>query len=272
MFASAQLNRRMDEAASSPVSVLSDGPITMIRMQDPARRNALGTAMLGALIGAFEQLPQNTRAVILAAGRQDRVWCAGFDIGALAPGRDPLERGGQLQRLFRRVADCPAPVLAMLHGSAWGGGTDLALRCDILIGDETCSLAFTPARLGLPYDSEGLLNALLRAGPGLAAEMFATADPVPAERAFRAGLLNHLVPEAELESFTIAMAQRIAENAPASVASAKRQLRALAESLPLPPALAQALAEGRRAALESADYAEGLAAFAAKRKPRFQGI
>jgi methylmalonyl-CoA decarboxylase len=254
-----------------PVVVTHDGPITTIRMQDPARRNALSAGMLAALTAAFDRLPTAARTVVLGAGPADKVWCAGFDIGALAPRVDPLARDGALQRLFERIADCPAPVIAMLHGSAWGGGTDLALRCDILIGDPTCSLAFTPAKLGLPYDGEGLLNALLRAGPGLAMEMFATADPVSAERAYRAGMLNHLVAEAELEGFTLAMARKIAENAPLSVASAKRQLRALAQALPLSPALAQELAESRRAALESADYAEGLAAFAEKRRPQFGG-
>jgi len=261
----------MDQGAATPVAVIHEGPLTTIRMRDPARRNALSAAMLDGLTAAFDHLPPETRAVILRTGAADKVWCAGFDIGALAPGRDPLARDGQLQALFRRLGECPAPIIAMLHGSAWGGGTDLALRCDILIGDPSCSLAFTPAKLGLPYDSEGLLNAMLRAGPALALEMFATADPVPAERAFRAGVLNHLVPEAELEAFTLAMARRIAENAPLSVASAKQQLRALASALPLPPALAQGLQERRRLALESADYAEGLAAFAEKRKPRFSG-
>ena len=207
----------------------------------------------------------------MRAAPSDTVWCAGFDIAALAPGVDPLARDGQLHALFGRVRDCPCPVIGMLHGSAWGGGTDLALRCDILIGDPTASLAFTPARLGLPYDSEGLLNALLRAGSGLAMEMFATADPVPAERALRCGLLNHLVPEAELEAFTLAMARRIAANAPLSVSSAKQQLRALASAMPLPPALAQRLHEGRHLALNSRDYAEGLAAFAARRPAQFAG-
>jgi len=261
----------MDSSAPAPVAVTQDGPVVAIRMQDPARRNALSASMLDGLIGAFDSLPRTTRAVILRAGTSDKVWCAGFDIAALAPGVDPLARDGQLHALFRRVRDCPCPVIGMLHGSAWGGGTDLALRCDILIGDPTASLAFTPARLGLPYDSEGLLNALLRAGPGLAMEMFATADPVPAERALRCGLLNHLVPEAELESATLSMAHRIAANAPLSVASAKQHLRAFASAMPLPPALAQRLHESRHAALMSADYAEGLAAFAEKRPPRFAG-
>ena len=254
------------------VSVSVDRCVATIRMQDPAKRNALGGAMLDGLIAAFAGLAgQDVRAVVLRAGPDDRVWCAGFDIGALAPGVDPLAQDGKLQTLFRHVRDCPAPVIAMLHGTAWGGGTDLALRCDIAIGDPTCSLAFTPARLGLPYDPDGLLNVLLRAGLNVAMEMFATADPVPAERALQLRLLNHLVPEAELEGFTLAMAHHIAEHAPRSIASAKQQLRALAEAIPLPSAAMQRLHEGRRRALDSEDYREGLAAFGERRTPTFSG-
>lgn len=250
---------------------VEDGVAT-VTMHDPARRNALGPAMLAGLCAAFEGLRgRDVRAVVLRAGAGASVWCAGFDIGELAPGADPLRHDGPLQALFRHVRDCPAPVIAMLHGSAWGGGTDLALRCDILVADPGCTLAFTPARLGLPYDPDGLLNVLLRAGPNLALEMFATAAPVPAERAFAAGLLNHLVPEAELEGFTREMARRIAANAPLSVASAKQQLRALAAAVSLTPEAALALHAGRRRALDSEDYAEGLAAFRARRAPVFRG-
>lgn len=256
---------------STPVSFVIDGPIAILQMQDADRRNALGADMLDGLIAAFGSLPGEVRAVILRAAPNDKVWCAGFDIGALAPGIDPLAPDGKLHALFRCVAECRAPVIAMLHGTAWGGGTDLALRCDILIGDPSCGFAFTPARLGLPYDSPGLLNAMLRCGPALAMEMFATADPVPADTALRVGLLNHLVPEPELEEFTLAMARRIAGNAPLSVASAKQQLRALAAAMPLPPGIVQRIDAGRRAALESDDFAEGLVAFAAKRRPSFTG-
>lgn len=144
-------------------------------MQDPAKRNALGGTMLDGLTRAFRGFAgQDIRAVVLRAQPEDRVWCAGFDIGDLAPDFDPLAQDGPLQGLFRAIAECPAPVIAMLHGSAWGGGTDLALRCDIAVADPTCTLAFTPARLGLPYDPDGLLNVMLRGGLHVAMEMFAT--------------------------------------------------------------------------------------------------
>lgn len=255
---------------SGMVGTVWDGDVAVITMNDPPRRNALGRNMLLGLTRAFGEAT-SARAVVLRSAAGSTVWCAGFDINDLAPGVDPLAQGGALQGLFRAVAECPAPVIALLDGTAWGGGADLALRCDIAVATETASLAFTPARLGLPYDPEGLLNVLLRGGLGIAVEMFATGETIGAERALAAGLVNHVVPASEIEAFTMAMARRIAGNAPLSVASAKRQLRALQAALPLPVAQVQALLEERQAALASEDFAEGLAAFRGKRRPVFRG-
>lgn len=258
--------------SASLVHVGHDGAVCTLTMDDPGKRNALSVPMLAQLSQAFDSLHgRDVRAVVLRARPDARVWCAGFDIGALSPGFDPLAQDGPLQGLFRRVRECPAPVIAMLHGSAWGGGTDLALRCDMAVGDPTASLAFTPARLGLPYDLDGLLHVMLRAGLHVAMEMFSTAEPVGAERALQLRLLNHLVPEDGLEAFTAALAQRIAANAPLSVQSAKQQLRALGAAVPLPAAAMQALMEGRRRALDSADYRDGLQAFHDRRTPAFNG-
>lgn len=254
------------------LSVMSEAGIATFTMRDGARRNALSTAMLTELIEAFEAISSSTRAVILQAAENFPVWCAGFDIRALSPGYDPLAREGQLQTLFGRIAGCRVPVIAMVRGSTWGGGTDLALRCDLVIADTSSQFAFTPARIGLPYDAEGLLNVLLRTGPAVAMEMFATAEPIAAERALAVGLINHLVAPALLETFTTQLVQKIKANAPLSVASAKHHLRALATALPIPAALAQTLAEGRARALGSSDYVEGLSAFASKRTPEFKGF
>lgn len=258
----------MDE--QSPVQVAFDGQVAHVTMHDPRRRNALGSAMLARLTATFRSFErQDVRAVVLRTTADASVWCAGFDIGDLAPGIDPLAPDGPLQALFRCVDDCRAPVIAMLHGSAWGGGTDLALRCDIAVADPTCTLAFTPARLGLPYDTGGLRNVMLRGGLHVAMEMFSTADPIPAERALALRLLNHVVPVAELEPFTTALAARIAANAPLTVASAKQQLRALAHAMPIPPEVMLAIDAGRRSALHSDDYRDGLAAFRARQAPVF---
>ena len=256
----------------SPVTLTFEREVATVTMNDPARRNALGKAMLAGLTDAFAEVAAvRSRAVILRAAPGNPVWCAGFDIGDLAPGIDPLAQDGPLKTVFGAVADCAAPVIAMLDGTAWGGGTDLALRCDIAIASPACTLAFTPARLGLPYDPDGLLNVMLRGGMALAMEMFATGDAMPAIRALAAGLVNHVVPGDEIEAFTAAMARRIADNAPLSVRSAKQQLRALNAAMPLPPAVLQRLLNTRQAALSSEDFAEGLAAFRAKRRPIFRG-
>lgn len=253
------------------LSVASENGISTLTMHDAARRNALGADMLDGLISAFDAMTPDIRAVILRAGHDQPVWCAGFDIHALTPGYDPLARDGQLQALFSRIAHCPAPVLAMVRGSTWGGGTDLALRCDMVVADTSSRFAFTPARLGLPYDAEGLLNVLLRTGPAVALEMFATAEPILAERALAVGLINHLIEPEALEQFTMQIAHTISANAPLSVSSAKMHLRALATALSFTSPVAQSLAESRARALGSQDYAEGLSSFAAKRRPHFKG-
>ncbi|MGI4757653.1 MAG: enoyl-CoA hydratase-related protein [Janthinobacterium lividum] len=245
--------------------------VSSLFMHDAARRNALSEDMLNGMIEFFDARSLDTRVIILRANNDQPVWCSGFDIRALTPGFDPLARDGLLQTLFSRIATCPVPVIAMVRGSTWGGGTDLALRCDMVIADKSSQFAFTPARLGLPYDAEGLLNVLLRVGPATALEMFATAEPILAERALATGLINHLIAPEHLERFTDEFAARIVANAPLSVSSAKQHLRALATALSFPASVAQALAESRNRALLSDDYAEGLASFASKRRPVFKG-
>ena len=105
----------------------------------------------------------------------------------------------------------------------------------------------------------------------IAKEMFFTAEPIDALRALNSASLNHLVPEEELESFTYAMARRIAENSPLAIAIIKDQLRLLAGSYPLSPETFERIQGLRRRVYDSEDYLEGKTAFFEKRKPRFSG-
>jgi len=159
----------------------------------------------------------------------------------------------------------------MVEGGVWGGACDLATICDLAIGCETASFAITPAKLGVPYNCSGILHFLNLVGPRVAREMFFTAEPIKGQRALEVGILNHLVPLAELESFTFAMAGRIAENSPLAVGVCKEQLRILARSHPISPDTFERIQALRRAVFESADYVEGKKAFLEKRKPVFTG-
>ncbi|HET8732540.1 MAG TPA: methylmalonyl-CoA decarboxylase [Anaeromyxobacteraceae bacterium] len=247
--------------------------IGILTLDDPERRNCLSPEMLDEITAALVRFAEDeVRVVILRARPRAKVWSAGLDVKSLPePGRDPLDYSDPLEHVIRQVEHFPAPVIAMVEGSVWGGACDLATVCDLAIGSETATFAITPAKLGVPYNCSGILHFLNLIGPRVAREMFFTAEPIRAERALQVGILNHLVPAAELEAFTFGMARRIAENSPLAVGVIKEQLRILARSHPVSPDTFERIQTLRRAVYESADYVEGKRAFLEKRKPVFTG-
>jgi methylmalonyl-CoA decarboxylase len=255
------------------ITVALSDSIGTITFNHDRRRNALGRGLIIELIKALNDLVyQQARVIVLRANAGAKVWSAGHDVAELSqPGRDPLTYDDPLEQAIRAIQRCPAPVIAMLEGSVWGGACELAFVCDILIGTENTSFTITPARLGIPYNLTGILHVLNTLGMPLAREMFFTAQPVSGERAARIGILNHLVPVADLEEFTYTMAGHIAANSPISISVIKEQLQILGNALPLSPEAFERIQALRRLVYNSKDYQEGQQAFLEKRKPVFKG-
>src|SRR6185369_3451230 len=247
--------------------------IGTITLNNAKTRNSLSNDLLNELIVALQLFEKRkARAVVIRSEPGVKVWSSGFDIRELpVPGRDPLSYNDPLEQVLRAIQLFPAPVIAMIEGSVWGGACDLSFICDLAIGCPSSSFAITPAKIGVPYNSTGILHFINVVGPRLAREMFFTAKPIGAERALQIGILNHLVSEDELERFTNNIAQQIAVNSPLAISVIKEQLRLLGNSHPLSPETFERIQGLRRRAYDSADYLEGKNAFFEKRKPHFKG-
>jgi len=247
--------------------------IGTITFNNPATRNSLSSDLLSELIETLQLFEKRkARAVIIRAENGVKIWSSGLDIRELPiPGRDPLSYNDPLEQLLRAIQLFPAPVIAMIEGGVWGGACDLAFICDMVVGCPTASFAITPAKIGVPYNSTGILHFINVVGPRLTREMFFTAKPIDAERALQVGILNRLVPTEELERFTVGMALQIAQNSPLAIAVIKEQLRLLGNSHPLSPETFERIQGLRRKVYDSADYLEGKSAFYEKRPPKFKG-
>jgi methylmalonyl-CoA decarboxylase len=247
--------------------------IGTITFNNPERRNSLSNAMLEDISETIQDLvSKQARVIILRAPTGSTVWSAGFDVRDLPePGRDPLGYNDELAVAIRAVQMAPCPVIAMIEGTVWGGACDLVISCDLAIGTPNATFAITPAKLGVPYTTTGLMRFAGSMSMHLAKEMFFTAQPIGAQRAWEVGILNHLVEATDLESFTWSLAKKITENSPLAISVMKEQLRILGNSYNMSPETHERIQGLRRKVYDSHDYREGKRAFLEKRKPNYLG-
>ena len=253
------------------ISVVDDGVIRIVTMTHPERRNALGHAMADEIAAAVETA--QSRVLVLRAEPGVSTWSAGHDINDLpTDGRDPLAWTSPVEHLVRVVRAAPFPIIAAIEGGAWGAACNLAFTCDLIVATRDATFAITPAKLGVPYHTDGVAQFLSAVPLNVAKEMFFTAQPLLADSPHLAGTVNRLAEDsASLEVAWRSLAERIASLAPLSVEAIKAEMNALTDARPLESGTFERLTSLRRAAWTSADYAEGIAAFRERRDPRFSG-
>jgi methylmalonyl-CoA decarboxylase len=250
-----------------------DAEIGTIVLNNASKRNVLNEALAGEVLAAFDDFrSRKARVVVLRAPAGSKVWSAGRDIAELPQGRrDPLGWSDPLRVLVRAFQEFPAPVIALIEGSVWGGAFEVAIACDILVATPEATFAITPAKLGLPYNLGGVLTLLNAVPLPVAKEMLFTAEPIPASQALNLGVINHIRTADQIEDFVTQMARRIAVNAPLAIAVMKEELRLLAGAHSITPELFERIQGLRRIVYDSRDYQEGIDAFHGKRKPTFRG-
>ena len=235
--------------------------------------NALSKQLIDDLCAALEQMKADAvQVVVLRAAKGVKVFSAGHDVRELPTnGRDPLTYNDPLRHAVRMIEQHPAPVIAMVEGQVWGGACELVMACDLVVAASGSLFALTPARLGIPYNLSGTLSFLKVAGIHLVKEMLFTAQPITADRLAASGVINHVVAQPELESFTMDLAKRITDTSPLVHRIMKEEVRVLANAHPLNPESYERIQALRREVYDSSDYQEGIQAFFEKRKPVFRG-
>ena len=261
------------ETAEACVEVLIEGACGIVTLNNAKHRNALSGFLIGQLCEALDDLrTRRVRVVVLRAPAGSKIFSSGHDIRELPTnGRDPLTYNDPLRIVVRMIELFPAPVIAMVEGSVWGGACELVMSCDLIVAGHDTTFAITPAKWGVPYNISGVQNFLNTGGMPLCKEMLFTAQPVSARRLLEQGIVSHVVARDQLESLTRTLACQIAQNSPLVISLLKEELRLLSASHRLSPETFERVQYLRRRVYDSEDYKEGINAFLEKRAPQFRG-
>jgi enoyl-CoA hydratase len=253
------------------ILVATDGPIATITLNRPEKLNALNSRVRREVMEAVDALAvDDSVKVAILHGAGEKAFVAGADVSEFAA-RSPVEQRELYnhRRVYDAVAEFPKPILCAVHGFCIGGGSELALACDLRIADRTARFGQAEIRLGLIPGAGGTQRLARLVGPGQAARIALTGDMVHAEEAHRIGLVEFLVDEGKHLEKAREVADRMARWSPVALRLAKRSIRAAMET-PLQAGL-ELEKELFLAAFSSEDGREGVTAFVEKRDPEFRG-
>jgi enoyl-CoA hydratase len=249
-----------------------EGKLVVLTLNRPDKLNALNAELLAELDAALATLsadPSVACAILTGAG--EKAFAAGADIAAMLEMSTEQARAfSELgHRICSRLEKAPFPVIGAINGFALGGGCELALACDFLYASDKAKLGQPEVSLGVMPGFGGTQRLARRVGIGRARELCYTGDTVSADEAWRIGLVNAVVPAAELMTKVREVATKIASKGRLAVAQCKRVLYTGAD---VPLDVANALETQSFAMLfGTQDRAEGMRAFLEKRKPAFTG-
>jgi 2-(1,2-epoxy-1,2-dihydrophenyl)acetyl-CoA isomerase len=248
-----------------------DGVVT-VTFNRPSRKNAVNTQMWDELFATFKQIARNAedRCVVLTGAAGD--FCSGADLSGHAgdgPRKHQLAAMRDVRDVILALYHLPQPVIAKVRGVAVGVGMNMALACDLVVASDNARFSEIFAKRGLSIDGGGSWTLPRRIGMHRAKELVLFADIIDAATAERYGLVNAVVPDAELDAFVDNWASRLAASAPLALAQSKRLLNNSA-AVTMEQALED---EGAAQTVNFAtkDTAEAISAWLDKRTPTFQG-
>lgn len=249
-----------------------DGPVAILTLNRPDKRNAISFELIDELLGALEQVEKSSAQILIITGA-GKAFCSGMDLENLKGllGRTPeqnLQDSQTMARLFRSLYEFPKVTIAAVNGAAIAGGTGLALLCDFTLAVPEAKFGYTEVRIGFV---PAIVSTFLvrQVGEKQARDLLLTGRIFGAEEACRKGLVNEIVPAENLMDRARELAGQLLENSPTSLHFTKQLLTGQARK-ELDAQLESAVREN--AGIRSTpDFREGIASFLEKRKPRWSG-
>ena len=247
----------------------ADG-VLVITLDRPDALNALSQQLVAELNKALRLARADAVRGVVITGAGEKAFAAGADISEFA-GMEPLDAhrfAARGQAVFNNIESFPKPVVAAVNGYALGGGCELAMTCHLRVAAETAQFGQPEVQLGLIAGYGGTQRLPRLVGRGIATEMLLTGERISAQRAYEVGLVNRVVPAADVVETARQMVLTIASKAPVAVAMTLQAVRA--SDLPLPQGLQQEAALFAQCAATE-DFAEGVMAFLNRETPSFTG-